>query len=201
MHSYRGLCGALLACALVFGARSAQAQSFDSITDFVVANGGAFDNNPADFDILLTAVSTAGLAEALDNPEASLTLFAPNDQAFLNLAKSLGFRGRGEERAWNFLVGALTDLGGGDPIPVLTDVLLYHVVPEEITPVQFLIAGTLRRPFDTLLDGATIQPAGRTIVDNDPDLADPSLTRPLNVVTGNGIIHTITGVLVPLDLP
>jgi len=88
----------------------------------------------------LTAVVTAGLDGALADPAASLTVFAPNDRGFVRLARDLGFEGRGEEEAWLFLVDALAALGGGDPIPVLTDVLLYHVVPARVTVFDFVIA-------------------------------------------------------------
>jgi uncharacterized surface protein with fasciclin (FAS1) repeats len=62
----------------------------------------------------------------VSNPTANLTVFAPNDRAFVRLARDLGFTGTTEAAAWQFLVGALTQLGNGDPIPVLTNVLLYH---------------------------------------------------------------------------
>ena len=59
-----------------------------TFTDIVAASG-AFDTNGADFDLLLKAVQTTGLAGALANPTADLTVFAPNDAAFLKLAAAL----------------------------------------------------------------------------------------------------------------
>ena len=59
-----------------------------TITDIVAASG-AFDTNGADFDLLLKAVQTTGLAGALADPTADLTVFAPNDAAFLKLAAAL----------------------------------------------------------------------------------------------------------------
>ena len=125
-----------------------------TITDIVLQSGGDFDDNPRDFDILLNAVVTADLAGVLADPEATLTVFAPNDRAFMRLATDLGFESKGgydEEAVWNFIVGALTDLGGGDPIPVLTDVLTYHVAGGDIDVFGFIlrsffgIAGTPAR--------------------------------------------------------
>ena len=59
-----------------------------TFTDIVAASG-AFDTNGADFDLLLKAVQTTGLAGALADPTADLTVFAPNDAAFLKLAAAL----------------------------------------------------------------------------------------------------------------
>ena len=99
--------------------------SADTITEIVAASGPGFDNNKRDYDILLEAVLTAGLAGDLADPDAEFTVFAPNDRAFIRLAKDLGFTGSGEEDAWLYLVDQLTALGGGDPIPLLTAVLGY----------------------------------------------------------------------------
>ena len=83
-----------------------------TITDIVAASG-AFDTNSADFDLLLKAVQATGLAGALTNPAADLTVFAPNDAAFVKLATTLGFKGTGEAAGFDYLVEALTLLSGG----------------------------------------------------------------------------------------
>jgi uncharacterized surface protein with fasciclin (FAS1) repeats len=169
-----------------------------TITEIVAGSGGTFDSNKADFDILLTAVKTAGLGDELGDESAKLTVFAPNDAAFIRTAKDLGFTGNDEAGAWSFLVGALTGLGGGDPIPVLTNILLYHVAPGYYGPVRVLFS----RSIPTLLDGAEIKPRFLTLRDNDPQIADPKLVlRGLNIRADNGVIHTIDRVLIPVDLP
>ncbi len=188
---------AVLGCA--FAATPVQAA--DSIAAFVAQSGGEFDRNPFDYDILLTAAETAGLVDALADPDAELTLFAPNDYAFIRLARDLGFEGFGEEAAWDFLVEALTGLGDGDPIPVLTDVLSYHVAPDSVSLIDVLIQSFLGNTLPTLLEGATIKPFFVVLIDNEPDLDNPFVFLPINVKTGNGIVHTITRVLIPLDLP
>lgn len=172
-----------------------------TITQIVAASGGTFDNNRFDYDILLNAVITANLADALNDPSANLTVFAPNDLAFIRLARDLGYAGTDESGAWTFLVAALTSLGGGDPIPVLTNVLLYHVVPQRVNAFQFLVLSSQGANVPTLLTGATIRPAFYRIIDNDPDLKNPNLFLPLNLNADNGIIHTIDRVLIPLNLP
>ena len=108
-------------------------------------------SNRNDFDILLNAVLAAGLEGALADPNADLTVFAPNDRAFIRLARDLGFKGYSEEGAFNTIVAALTNLGGGDPIPVLTNVLLYHVSAGSKSASQVVNSGGI----DTLL-GATV---------------------------------------------
>ena len=191
----------LVGAALFAAPLSAQ----NTIADIVVnASGGAtagqFDQNRNDYDILLNALQTADLVGAVSDPDANLTVFAPKDIAFIRLARDLGFDGRDEEGAWNFLVAALTQLGNGDPVPVLTDVLLYHVADGQLGPINLIVA-TLRRAEITTLQGATIRPRFFRLMDNEPDLRDPFVTFPLNLRASNGRIHSLTRVLLPIDLP
>ncbi|MEM9262983.1 MAG: fasciclin domain-containing protein [Pseudomonadota bacterium] len=167
----------------------------DTLTGIVAASGGVFDNNNADFDILLNAVQAAGLAGALDDPHADLTVFAPTDAAFIDLAQTLGFEGHDEGEAFAYIVEALKLLsGGGDPIPLLTNILLYHVAPESFSSDEVLTADEIA----TLL-GANIGVDGLTLVDNDPDLDDPQIVD-TDIVATNGIAHVIDGVLIPADI-
>jgi serralysin len=171
-----------------------------TIAEIVVATSGEFDANPFNYDILLAALQAAGLADALADADATFTVFAPNDQAFKRLASDLGWEGGNEAEAWEFLVAALTDLGDGDPIPVLTAVLLYHVAGEEITYIDIIQRSIQGDLIDTLV-GATIQPRFNTLIDNEPNLTDPKLFAPFNLMASNGIIHTIDRVLLPIELP
>ena len=166
-----------------------------SIAAVVAASGNGFDRNPGDFDMLLAAVNAAGLTGALADEEASLSVFAPTDAAFVSLAHRLGFEGSREADAFDFIVDALTDLGGGDPIPVLTDVLSYHVVAGSKTLGEFQADGHI----DTLLSGAPLRIDGTRLVDADPDFADARVIAS-DVQTGNGIIQVVNQVLLPLDL-
>ncbi len=199
--SFRGL---LAAVSVLLASLSLGAQS--TIADRVVAaSGGAaagtFDANPDDFDLLLTASNTANLTGAVADPAASLTVFAPRDRAFVRLARDLGYTGWDEQGAWNHLVTALTTLGGGNPIPVLQDILKYHVVASRVNALQVFIATFTGWQIPTLLPGATIRPFFFRLRDNDPDLTNPTLVFPLNLTASNGIVHTIDRVLIPIDLP
>ena len=165
-----------------------------TLAGIVAASGGTFDMDGTDFDLLLNAVQVAGLAGALDNPEADLTVFAPNDAAFVGLAQTLGFKGQDEGEAFAYLVEALTLLGGGDPIPLLTEVLTYHVVPEALDADAVLGSDEI-----ATLQGGTIGVDGTNLVDEDPDVADPGIIA-TNIPASNGIAHVIDGVLLPADL-
>ncbi len=161
----------------------------------IVAASGDYDTNGDDFDILLNAVNAAQLTAALDDPAADLTVFAPSDAAFLSLAATLGYDGTDEEAAFAYIADALTLLsGGGDPIPLLADILKYHVAPESLTAAEI---GQLSA-IETLL-GIDIGVDGTTLEDGDPDLADPELVQ-TDIAADNGIIHVIDGVLIPVDI-
>jgi len=158
-----------------------------SITDIVVGS--------PDFDILESAVVTASLAATLDDPAADLTVFAPTDAAFLSLAHTLGFTGSSETEAFAYLVEALTLLSGGtDPVPLLTDILLYHVAPGSLFATDVLASDSI-----TTLLGSDVEVSGTTLVDGDPDLVDPSIVA-VDVTASNGVVHVIDGVLIPVDL-
>lgn len=167
-----------------------------TLTQLVASSGGEFDRNWSDHDILLNAVQTARLAGALDDRDADLTLFAPTDAAFVLLARDLGFLGIDEAGAWRFLVDALTRLGDGDPIPVLTDVLLYHVIGESLAPREVAFARSL-----ATLQGGTIRPFLFVLRDAEPDLRDPIVLYWRSRSAVNGVLYPITRVLLPIDLP
>ena len=65
------------------------------------------------------------VAEALNNPNLSLTLFAPNNKAFENLADELGI-------SLEDLLEFLLDPGNQQ---VLTNILIYHVLSVDVGTV------------------------------------------------------------------
>ena len=62
-----------------------------TLAQLVAASGGDFDKRWFDYDLLLNAVQAADLVDALNDPSVDWTLFAPNDLAFIRLARDLGY--------------------------------------------------------------------------------------------------------------
>lgn len=169
-------------------------------TAIEVSSLDGFDDNNEDFDILLHALGAADLVDAVNSPSADLTVFAPTDQAFVRLARDLGFTASGydEAGATDFIVAALTEFGSGDPIPVLTDVLLYHVSSGSTSYADSLRGEVTE--IETLL-GASFTAEGRTLVDAAPAIENARIRNPqTDIETSNGIIHGINRVLLPVPI-
>ncbi|MGF1445328.1 MAG: fasciclin domain-containing protein [Pikeienuella sp.] len=158
---------------------------------------GIASANP-DFSILVTALEAADLVDAVDNPDDELTVFAPTNAAFAQLAADLGYTGdpEDEDAVFGFIADALATL---DPdtngIGPLTDILLYHVSPGAKIEQAF----SLGNEIETLLEGATVTPDGGRLVDLEPDLLDAEIVI-ADVEASNGFIQAIDRVLLPLDL-
>ncbi|WP_424932513.1 fasciclin domain-containing protein [Amaricoccus macauensis] len=170
-----------------------------NIVETVVEVSGAsgYDDNGNDFDLLRDAVLTAGLAEALSDPAAELTVFAPNDAAFVGLAQTLGYEGSDEAGSLGHIVDALTLLGGGDPIPLLQQVLTYHVVDGAFFKDDVVALGD-GAAIGTLQGGeVTLDLSVPGLIDLDPGLDDPALIG-FDVDADNGVIHVLDGVLLPV---
>ena len=142
------------------------------LAGLVASSGSGFDANTADFDILLQAVTTVGLVDTLNDPDADLTVFAPDDAAFLGLAQTLGFAESDEAGAWSYLVDALTLLRGGGPLPLLTQILTFHVAGESLQASQVLASSGI-----TTLQSGVLTVNGTSLVDAGPDLANPTLIQ------------------------
>ena len=133
---------------------------FETVVDVAIDNG---------FTSLTAAVVKAELLPALTNPLTKLTVFAPTNTAFDNLATALG-----------------TDLNGVLAHPQLADILLYHVIGDEVLSTE-LTNGAV-----PTLNGqdVTISLMGGVMVNtSNVTLAD--------LVVSNGVVHVIDAVLVP----
>lgn len=118
---------------------------------------------------LVAAVVEARLLPALTNPFASLTVFAPTNTAFDNLATALG-----------------TNLAGVLAHPQLTDILLYHVVGSEV-----LSTALTNGPVVTLNgQSVTINLMSGVMVNN-------ATVTTADLLSDNGVVHVIDAVLVP----
>lgn len=130
-----------------------------------------------DFSILVMAVAKAGLVETLKTGD--YTVFAPTNAAFVNLLGELGF-------------SSLDDI----PVPVLTDVLLYHVLPGSIYSGD--LPATTITP--TAANGKTfdLNATAKTIKDLDMRVAN---LVAFDISASNGVIHVIDKVILPDIIP
>lgn len=171
-----------------------------TIADIVLQSGGEFDGDGGDFDILLQALQATDLVDVVADPDADFTVFAPTDDAFIELARSLGAHvDDGDDAgAFNAIVEGLTTLApDGDPIPLLKDVLLYHVSPCGRNVEQLQADGTI----ETAL-GVTFHVNGTELDDQDPDIENPEFVEGLtDIQASNGVVQVIDRVLLPIDVP
>jgi len=198
----------LLAAALTVGA-AIPAGATVATTPNVVERLAAWsslagpDANPNDYDLLILAAQTADLVTALATT-SNITVFAPNDAAFLRTAKDFGFTGSGESAAWAFLVGKLGEIGTatgiGDAVDVLTVVLLYHVAPTRLSVTTMLYKGFTGGSVSTLA-GASFGVRFIELRDLATSRRNPTLNPfALGIRANNGIVHGITRVLLPASV-
>ncbi|PRY26619.1 putative surface protein with fasciclin (FAS1) repeats [Aliiruegeria haliotis] len=170
-----------------------------TITETVLASGGPgqFDRNGDDFDILLNAVVAAGLADTLNDKDGTFTVLAPNDDAFIGLSAALGGPSS-EAGSLRVVTDLLTLLGGGDPIPLLTDVLTYHVAGAVAREADVVAAGEVQTLQGGVLE-LNLDTTPPSFIDADPGLPDPGLVA-TDIEASNGVIHVIDGVLLPVSV-
>lgn len=131
-----------------------------TIVDIVVGN--------PDFSSLVDAVVSQDLIDALSS-EGPFTVFAPTNSAFDNLPP--------------FIVKALEH----NP-ELLTDILLYHVVGENL-----LAEDVLSRNRITTLEGGKIKPT----LHGDTAMINGATIIATDIIASNGTIHVIDSVLAP----
>lgn len=134
-------------------------------------------SNP-NFSILVAAVTRAGLVEALSDPMADLTVFAPTNTAFQALLTELGYSG-------------LNDV----PVNTLKNILLYHVFGERKMSSAIatgyyssLSPGPSGLTLSVYIDKAALKVNNRA-----------SITQP-DIIADNGVIHVIDKVILPLSV-
>lgn len=179
--------------------------SSSTIADVLLSDSGkdgadGFDWRWYDYDIVTQAVLLfPDLVAAASDPAASLTVLAPNDDAFRRLVKDLtGTWYRSEADVF----AAVASLGTDTVKAVLT----YHIVGSKVGLPAVLASDEQAIP---TLGGGTFTIDVRNkrwafveFVDNDPNARNAFLNR-VNVGGGelaNGFIHGIDRVLRPIDL-
>lgn len=121
-----------------------------------------------DFDVLVAAVEEAGLVDALSGNK-QLTVFAPTDQAFEDLAEELDVE--------------LEDLL---ELENLADILLYHV-----TNGRRYSQSVVNAPRIRMLNGGTVDVDGTELNDGQANIVGT------DIEASNGVVHVLDGVLLP----
>jgi transforming growth factor-beta-induced protein len=121
------------------------------------------------FKTLATALQAAGLVNALKAP-GPFTVFAPTDAAFAKLPK-----------------GTIAKLLK-DPKGELTKILEYHVIAGKVMAADITNGMTAKT-----LEGSTV----KFTVKNGKVYVNGALVTTADVAASNGVIHVISGVLIP----
>ncbi len=122
---------------------------------------------------LAAAIQQAGLVSALQNPSATLTVFAPDNAAFDNLAT-----------AYN------TNIAGLLALPNLSDILLYHVLGVTV-------------PASSVTNGAVVTPLSptntvkMTKTSTGNVFANQAQVNAADLAASNGVVHSVNAVLLP----
>jgi uncharacterized surface protein with fasciclin (FAS1) repeats len=160
MKKMRILFGAL--CAMIAGSAQSQTNVFD---DIIVTS--------PNHNYLEAAILQGGLASALQNPNATLTVFAPDDQAFEGIAAALG-----------------TDVNGLLALPNLGDILSYHVLGS-IVPSSAVTNGAIVQPLSTSNTlKLTVTSTGNVFVNH-------AQVTAVDITADNGVVHVINAVVLP----
>ncbi len=146
-----------------------------------------FDPNGS-FTTLLAAVETADLYDALTNPDAMLTVFAPTNAAF------------------DAFIAANDDIADAAALlasPSLSNILLYHVLGTKVMSSDIPADGAAPAYLSTLSPGPEDASGDATTLSLK---AGPGLelngsvainAEAADIERGNGVVHVIEGVLTP----
>ncbi len=133
------------------------------------------------------------LTALLDNSLTSLTLLAPTNDGILSFAQSLGYAGSDFDEATTYTFRAINLVSQENPLPLLTEVLGYHVLPGTAV-TDFSGTGVLAN-----LASVALSYSGGELIDADPDFVNATVT---SVETGldNGSLIGISSIMLPEDL-
>lgn len=124
------------------------------------------------FSTLTNALQATGLSEELQ-AQGEYTVFAPTDEAFAALPE-----------------GTLDRLMQPENREILTRILRYHVVPQEVT------ASELRSGEVETLEGSNLN---ANVQGDNIEINEASVINP-DIEASNGVIHAIDEVLIPPDV-
>jgi uncharacterized surface protein with fasciclin (FAS1) repeats len=124
---------------------------------------------------LAAAIQQAGLVSALQNPNATLTVFAPDNAAFDALATALG-----------------TNINGLLANPDLANILLYHVLGTTV-PSSAVTNGAIVTPLNPSNTIKMTKTSGGSVYANQAKVNAADLTA------NNGVVHSIDAVILPVE--
>lgn len=200
-----GVAAGALALSLIAAPASQADEGTTSLATVLQAGQAKFDQDFRDYDILTKAVETVLAAKpdsavsVLADGDTALTAFIPNDRAFMNLASALtGKKVKTERKAFNTVAG----LG----VPLVEQVLLYHVIPGSTLLSQDALQANGAR-LNTALEGKTIRvrvnasKPSITLVDGAKKLPNPKvILSQVDINEGNKqVAHGIDAVLLPMN--
>lgn len=182
LHEGRGQVGAPVADveAVVSGF-----EYLGTVVDIATANAEGGNEDRAGLSLLVRAAQNAdaSVLETLSG-EGNFTVFAPTNQAFINLQAFL-----------NSEYG-ISNLFAAENQGLLTQVLLYHVVEGDVT-AEDVLALTGGSVVNTLLDDeqdgivVTFRDDGSVLLNGSVDLVTT------DILASNGVVHLIDDVLLP----
>ena len=173
-----------IGAALVFGATSCEKENDDPInqgpqlqTIAEIAAGNS------DFSILVDALTRTDLVDALNDPNATLTVFAPNNAAFQDLLTELGLAD----------LDAVENALGTDG---LKNVLLYHVLGAKVMSGQVMTGYA-----SSLAENGTSDALSMYIsTDGGVKINDRAMVSTPDLEASNGVIHVINKVILPQSI-
>jgi transforming growth factor-beta-induced protein len=160
-----------------------------TIAEIVVASTEA---DPSEFTLLLAALEYAGLTDVFTGG-GQYTVFAPTDEAFLNLVAFLGPQLDPDVLENDGAFAAIDTLLGEGTI---ANVLLYHVA-EGRRAANSVVPPVKDRKITTLLEGATFAVSKDGVIFD--TYGQEATILEANISASNGIIHKIDTVILPLE--
>lgn len=141
----------------------------------------ATDNG--NFTILLDALTRTDLAETMSDPSQTYTVFAPTDEAFVDLLDELG-------------LDNLDDVEAALGTEGLKNVLLYHVLGAEVTSDMVSTGYVSTLGTNSSMDALSLYANTASGV----MINDRATVSTADVMASNGVIHIIDKVILPLTI-
>ncbi|MDA9819761.1 fasciclin domain-containing protein [Salibacteraceae bacterium] len=139
---------------------------YETVADIAIDNG---------FSTLVTAVATAELLPALTDPLSDITVFAPTNGAFDDLAADLG-----------------TDINGILALSNLADILTYHVLGTNVA-ASAITNGDVVTPLSATNTLKLTKTTMRAVYVNQ------AMVTTADITADNGVVHVLDAALLPSE--